>query len=64
MSSLIKGVRVGNTDYLIDYDSLANKPNLDNKQNKITGTSGDFVVIGEDGNVTTRSLPIAEEADF
>lgn len=34
------------------------------KQDKITGTAGDFVVIGEDGNVTTKTIPYAEEATF
>lgn len=35
-----------------------------NKQNKITGTAGQFVVIGDDGNVTTKTIPSAEEASF
>ena len=34
------------------------------KQDKITGTAGDFVVIGADGNVTTKTIPYAEEATF
>lgn len=29
---------------------------VDEKQSKITGTPGQFVVIGNDGNVTTVSL--------
>lgn len=37
---------------------------LEEKQDKITGTAGDFVVIGEDGNVTTKTIPYAEEATF
>ena len=37
---------------------------LNNKQNKITGTSGQFVVIGSDGNVTTKTVHNAEEASF
>lgn len=37
---------------------------LENKQPKITGTSGQFVVIGEDGNPTTKTIPNAEEAGF
>lgn len=38
--------------------------NLSGKQDKITGTAGDFVVIGSDGNVTTKTVPYAEEASF
>lgn len=34
------------------------------KQAKITGTAGQFVVIGSDGNVTTKTVPDAEEASF
>ena len=37
---------------------------LATKQDKITGTAGDFVIIGEDGNVTTKTIPNAEEATF
>ena len=33
-------------------------------QKKITGTAGQFVVIGEDGNVTTRTIVIAEEVAY
>ena len=33
-------------------------------QAKITGTPGDFVVIGDDGNVTTITLSIAEEGSY
>ena len=33
-------------------------------QGKITGTAGQFVVIGNDGNVTTKTIPLAEEATF
>lgn len=33
-------------------------------QSKITGNAGDFVVIGSDGNVTTKTVPNAEEASF
>lgn len=33
-------------------------------QVKITGTAGQFVVIGTDGNVTTKTVPYAEEATF
>lgn len=34
------------------------------KQDKITGTAGQFVVIGNDGNVTTKTIPSAEGVDF
>lgn len=37
---------------------------LNNKQTRITGTAGDFVVIGEDGSVTTKTVSNAEEASF
>lgn len=33
-------------------------------QAAITGTPGQFVVIGDDGNVTTKTVPNAEEASF
>lgn len=33
-------------------------------QTKITGTAGQFVVIGEDGNVTTKTIANAEEGSF
>lgn len=36
----------------------------DSKQSKITGTAGDFVVIGADGNVTTKTIDNAEEVSF
>ena len=31
---------------------------VEGKQAKITGAVGHFVVIGSDGNVTTRALPV------
>lgn len=34
------------------------------KQDAITGTAGQFVVIGADGKPTTKTIPIAEEATF
>ena len=34
------------------------------KQNIITGTAGQFVVIGNDGIVTTRDIVIAEEVAY
>ena len=37
---------------------------INTKQNTIIGTAGQFVVIGDDGNVTTRDVVIAEEATY
>ena len=37
---------------------------LGNKQPKITGVAGDFVVIDSNGDVTTKTIPSAEEASF
>lgn len=37
---------------------------LSAKQDEITGIAGDFVVIGADGKVTTKTIAIAEEATF
>ena len=34
------------------------------KQDTIVGTIGDFVIIGADGNVTTKTIAIAEEATY
>lgn len=34
------------------------------KQDTITGTAGQFVVIGSDGKPTTKAIPYAEEATF
>lgn len=34
------------------------------KQDTITGTVGQFVVIGENGMITTKTIPHAEEATF
>jgi hypothetical protein len=44
--------------FITDSDDAAQK------QDKITGNVGDFVVIGEDGNVTTKSISRAEEVEF
>lgn len=43
---------------------IATTIDLDVKQDKITGTPGQFVVIGDDGNVTTKTVPNAEEVAF
>ena len=37
---------------------------INNKQDKINGNAGDFVVIGEDGNVTTKTIAYAEGVSF
>lgn len=37
---------------------------ITNKQDKITGTEGQFVVIGADGNLTVKSVPVAEGVSF
>lgn len=37
---------------------------LEAKQNTIVGSIGDFVVIGADGNITTKTIAIAEEATY
>ena len=37
---------------------------VSNKQDKITGTAGQFVVIGSDGNPTTMTITYAEEGTF
>lgn len=55
-------------DYALAADVEANKiltnAAIASKQDKITGTAGQFVIIGDDGNITTRSVPSAEEATF
>ncbi len=37
---------------------------IDPKYMPITGTEGQFVVIGSDGNMTAKTIPNAEEASF
>ena len=37
---------------------------IKSKQDVITGTAGQFVVIGSDGKPTTRTIPRAEEEVF
>lgn len=34
------------------------------KQDKVSGKSGDFVVIGADGNLTTKTIALAEDVSF
>lgn len=40
------------------------KANKNDTQKKITGTPGQFVIIGDDGNITTKTIVNAEEASF
>lgn len=55
-------------DYALVADVEANKILTDAaiaaKQDAITGISGQFVVIGENGKPTTKTIPYAEEANF
>ena len=52
-------------DVYVGSNSGTNKDDGSVKlQRAITGTAGDFVVIGSDGNVTTKTVPNAEEASF
>ena len=37
---------------------------IDTKQDKITGTVGDFVIIGDDGNLTAKTILNASEVKF
>lgn len=34
------------------------------KQDKVTGQFGDFVVVGADGNLTTKTIALAEDVSF
>ena len=55
-------------DYALAADVEANKILIDAaiaaKQDAITGISGQFVVIGENGKPATKTILIAEEATF
>ena len=37
---------------------------IDNKQDKLTGNVGDFIVIGEDGNLVAKTIVAAEGVNF
>lgn len=54
----------GFTDVAITKLITLIKNALKVKQDKITGTEGDFVVIGTNGSLTTKSVSNAEEASF
>lgn len=56
-------VNTAGTDITSNIKSLV-APDTSSLQSKITGNAGDFVVIGSDGNVTTKTVPSAEEASF
>lgn len=49
---------------IIDENDSSVTLNKIGAQAKITGIPGQFVVIGDDGNVTTKTVPNAEEASF
>lgn len=53
-------IKIGDGNTLLSTLSFIDKQ----KQDKITGTAGQFVIIGDDGNVTTKTVPYAEEASF
>ena len=60
-------VCISNTDIAQNDVARAYKlleHNITTQQNTITGTPGQFVVIGDDGNVTTKTVSYAEEASF
>ena len=56
------------TELIINGENLKDLINFEqgnsDYQTKITGTPGQFVVIGNDGNVTTKTISYAEEAIF
>ena len=66
------------TDYTVDSALSSTSPNpvqnnvinaaidyvSDSKQDVITGTSGQFVIIGTDGYVDTATIPFAEDGSF
>ena len=47
-----------------DLTNAIGNVDLSTKQDKITGNVGDFVVIGADGKVTTKTIPSAEGVAF
>lgn len=59
------GVVSGYISEVLYFEHIFDEKYLpDTVQRTITGTAGQFVVIGDDGNVTTRTIPYAEEASF
>ena len=66
---LIKDDKLIIDDYLDNTSSnpVANRiitEAIQSKQDKIIGTPGSFVIIGENGNLTAKTILIAEEAEF
>ena len=45
-------------------DTFVTQKDIESKQDVITGTAGQFVVIGDDGNVTTKTYLNAEDVKF
>lgn len=66
--SIYKDAKSGYMGKLSAVDNIVTEIDFTNsmstKQDVITGTAGDFVVIGADGNVTTKTIPNAEEVSF
>lgn len=66
-NNAIKQINKGNViDDIVDgiaFD-IANGNNIIGVQPLITGTAGQFVVIGNDGNVTTKTILHAEDTNF
>ena len=64
--SLLNGVRVLGVDYKINYEYLANKPNLDTIQNRIDliedqkGSANGIATLGDDGLIPSSQLPPME----
>lgn len=52
------------TELEIDNKVSTLNTTLNNKQDAITGTSGQFVVIGTDGKPTTKTISYAEGVSF
>lgn len=57
-------VGAATTAYVDEKIAAISAPDLSSKQDKITGTAGQFVVIGEDGNITTKTIPSATGVSF
>ena len=58
-----KSIYQNNKDVIDDILNVLNHTNSE-YQPIITGTPGQFVVIGDDGNVTTKTVHNAEEVEF
>ena len=56
-SNLINGVKVQDIDYLINYEYLANKPNLDNKADKSDIVQSDWNVSDTSSNAFIKNKP-------